>query len=137
VCVCVCVCARARVREKGREKACVCVCMLALVLVLVCVCVRSWVGGWVKLCSGTRYECSHHWVCQARRKRGWAPLTYIHTMPGICALATEEHPLQKSDDADLLLAPCILIVLIQRTHRASIRKLAYMELSTHCSALQW
>ena len=57
--------------------------------------------------------------------------------PGICALATEEHPLQKSDDADLLLAPCILIVLIQRTHRASIRKLAFMELSNHCCAVQW
>ena len=45
--------------------------------------------------------------------------------------------MQKSDDGDLLLAPCIIIVLMQRAHRAAIRKLAFLELSTHPCALQW
>ena len=50
--------------------------------------------------------------------------------PGICAIATEEHPLQSG-------TPYLIIALIHRNPRAALRKIAYMVLDTHPSALQW
>ena len=50
---------------------------------------------------------------------------------GICAIATEEHPLQVGSTAYLIVAE------IHRSPRPLLRKIAYMPLDVHPSALQW
>ena len=50
--------------------------------------------------------------------------------PGLCAIATEEHPLQR--------ATAFLMITIFKTHpRIVVQKTAYLEIESHASGLQW